>query len=436
MVKDNENGLLPPIYATEKFTGNNGLCISLAGQDIASLAFWGVGLLSGLFVFRLIFPIFSLIYNAAIFYLALRSLFLLLRPNIPKTPWSFQIKFFSLALSLVFSLVFGIDFFYKNFVALTSQFLMILIFLKKPTDEEAISYIGGFKISLMINYLFGVVQLLFILIKGINIFYPIGLYFGLYESVSASQEASTRVTGLVWDPYVIGMYCTLGFFLFKSRIVKALTVVLLYFSFSRAGEVGFICATLYYFFPVVKKWMKKDHFAMPLFCLCFVVFLSFIPNFINMLDFDRGFSRKSQGWRRVEYITKIPEIWKEDGNPFLAIFGGAPAYTGARHVLTSVNSMAKKDSLRLGKEKSIYWTVETDWFGILIGRGIFGFIVYLSLYLYIVFSKVNRKNKAIAIAVLVAGVGYYYDTAIFSMFTIYFAGTTKNIDKYLSRKSV
>ena len=182
--------------------------------------------------------------------------------------------------------------------------------------------------------------------------------------------------------------------------------------------------------------MKKDHFATPLFCLCFVVFLSFIPSFINALDFDRGFSRKSQGWRRVEYITKIPEIWKEDNSPFLAIFGGAPAYTGARHVLTSVDSMAKKDSLRLGKEKGIYWTVETDWFGILVGRGIFGFIVYLSLYLYIVFSKVNRKNKAVAIAVLMAGVGYYYDTAIFSMFTIYFAGTTKNIDKYLSRKSI
>ena len=405
-------------------------------QNIANIAFWGIGLLAGLFVFRLLFPVFALLYNGAVFYLALRSLFLLFRPNISKTPWAFQIKFFSLAISLVFSLLFGLEFFYRNFAALASQFLMILIFLKNPTDGEAVSYINGFKISLMINYLFGLVQLLFILIKGINIFYPVGLYLGLYESVSASQEASTRVTGLVWDPYVIGMYCTLGFFLFKTRIIKILTIVLLYFSFSRAGEVGFICAALYYFFPVVKKWMRKEHLAMPLFCLCFFVFLAFVPIFIDVLDFDRGFSRKSQGWRRVEYITKIPEIWNADGNPFLAIFGGAPAYTGARHVLTSVDSKAKRDILRLKKEKRIYWTVETDWFGILIGRGIFGFLAYLSLYLYIVFSNCNRKNKAIAISVLMAGVGYYYDTAIFSMFTIYFAGATKDINRYLSRKTI
>lgn len=32
MVKDNETGLLPPIYGTKKFTENSGLCISLAEQ--------------------------------------------------------------------------------------------------------------------------------------------------------------------------------------------------------------------------------------------------------------------------------------------------------------------------------------------------------------------------------------------------------------------
>ena len=99
--------------------------------------------------------------------------------------------------------------------------------------------------------------------------------------------------------------------------------------------------------------------------------------------------------------------------------------------------MAKRDSYRGyarsggDEDKLLYWTVETDWFAILIGRGVFGLFVYLALFFCIFKKNIARTNKAIAMAVFAGGVGYYYDSAIFSCFMVYFCGSTKNIEEYI-----
>jgi lipoprotein signal peptidase len=84
-------------------------------------------------------------------------------------------------------------------------------------------------------------------------------------------------------------------------------------------------------------------------------------------------------------------------------------------------------------EGGCYWCVETDWFGLLLGRGIFGILVYISLFLRILTKKVNRTNKAIALAIFVGGVGYLYDSAIFTSFMLYFCATVKNLNFYLQK---
>lgn len=403
-------------------------------RKIADFCFFYIGLMTGLMIFRNVIHVLGLLYNLCVAYLAVRSIWICVQDKCLLTIWPFRFKILALCLSLTFSLCFSVEFFAKNLVALASQFLMCFIFLKIPSERETKSFIKGFKIVLAINYAFALLQLIIIKIYKVNIFYYLGFYLGLYDSASLAETSVSRITGLIWDPYVLGMFCAIGFFLFKKRWMKILIIVLLFFSYSRSGEVGFVAAFCYWIYPDLKKILKRQHLALPLMLLLFVPFLFLLPKALDKMDFSRGFSRESQGWRRIEYITKIPEVWAEDNNPFLAIFGGAPFYTGARYMFTSVDSMAKTDQQRLSggdEEKAVCWVVETDWFGLLIGRGIFGLLAYLSLFFYIFKMNIARTNKAVAMAVFIAGVGYYFDSAIFACFMVYFAGSTKNLEKFL-----
>lgn len=405
---------------------NTQLLIYKNKTNLTSFFFFYIGLNTGLFIFRNIFPVLSLFYTFSVVWLSFYSLYICLITRCCLTVFPFRLKLLALAISLTFSLIFGFEFFFRNLIALASQILMCFIFLRKPSFNEVKNFIFGFKIVLLVNYIFALIQLVIIKLYGINIFYLLGYYLGLYEDIASAKTNISRITGLIWDPYVLGMFCALGFFLFKNKWIKLLTLVLLYFSFSRAGQVGFFAGLFCYVFPYVKKMMKKDSTILPALTLCFVIFLCLLPKIIDFLDFDRGFSRESQGWRRVEYIIKVPEIWKNDSTPMLAVFGGAPFYSGARYVYTPVESLTKETS------SDEYWIVETDWFGILIGRGIFGFFAYISLFVYILLQKnIATLNKAIAFTVFVGGIGYYYDSAIFSCFMVYFAGSTKNLNLYL-----
>jgi hypothetical protein len=395
-------------------------------QKIADFCFFFLAFGVGIHIFRQVFPPFAFLYSVALLFVAVRSVYhcIFFRCALSDSP--FRLKLLAMLLSLTFSLIFSTEFFVRNAVALTGQFLMCMVFLRKPKESEVRSFLLGFKITLFINYMFSLVQLFFILVFRVNIFYYLGYYIGLYENANLAERNISRVTGLIWDPYVIGMFCTLGFFIFKRKIMKIIILVILFFSYSRAGQVGFFCGVSYLIFPHVKKILKKDYFALPVvfIFLCAIVIL--LPVIIDVLDVDRGFSRSSSGWRRVEYITKIPEIWAADKNPCLVLFGGAPFYTGGRYMFTTVNSMAKG-------EGGCYWCVETDWFGLLLGRGIFGILVYISLFLRILTKKVNRTNKAIALAIFVGGVGYLYDSAIFTSFMLYFCATVKNLNFYLQK---
>lgn len=401
---------------------------------VVQFTFFYIGLMTGLFVFRNAFFLLGVIYNFCIFFLAFRALWLSTQDFVYLSIWPFRLKFFSLCFSLIFSLSFSSIFFVRNFVALGSQFLMCVIFLKIPTEEEVKSFIKGFKIVLIINYIFAFFQLVVIKIKGINIFYYLGYYLGLYDSVSLAKIETSRITGLIWDPYVLGMFCTLGFFLFKKKVVKIFVLVLLYFTFSRAGEVGFAVAFCYWILPKVRNFLKKDYISICIVLLLIASFILLLPKILESTNFYRGFSKESSGWRRIEYITKIPEVWISDKNIFLPIFGGAPFYSGARYIYTPVDSFIRSDVYHQAagdEEKIIYWVVESDWFSILIGRGLFGFFCYVILFFYILKMEVSRLNKSIALAIFFAGIGYYYDSAIFSSFMVYFAGSTKKIEDYL-----
>lgn len=385
-------------------------------DSFSSFCYSYIGLMSGLYIFRKALKILDYLYTLCMLFLAIRALKYSIKKSL--SDWTFVVKPYLLIISLLFSYsLVDFGFMLKNLTAITSMLIMGVIFLKKPNKAEISCFVKMLKICLLLNYVFSTIQLIVILVLHINIFYYLGYYLHIYDSLDTKLiENATRITGFIWDPYVLGMFCALGFFLFEKKITKIWILILLYFSFSRAGQLGLFAACLFYYWHDVKRYLKKEYFAMPLIMLLLVFIILLSPKIISLMDLDRGFSRNSAGWRRVEYITKLPEIWQADKNLSYVLFGGAPGYSGARYMLSSVSSMAKE------METTLYWGVETDWFGILIGRGIIGFIFYLLLYLKILLSKKNRINKAIAIAILFGGIGYVYDTAVFACFLVYFAG--------------
>lgn len=385
-------------------------------NPLVSFCYAYIGLMSGLFIFRKAFKFLDYIYVLCMICLGIRSINFCLQN--PLSDWTFVIKPYLLVISLLASFQLkDFSFLIKNLTAIASMLIMGMIFLKKPNKLESICFIKALKVCFVLNYIFASLQLIIIIIFKVNIFYYLGYYLHIYDSVNTDMvQNATRITGFIWDPYVLGMFCAVGFFIFTSKYMKLWVIILLYFSSSRAGQLGLLMACIIYYRHSVKRFLKKDCFALPLFFLTLFCIILCVPTIIDFLDLDRGFSRTSVGWRRVEYITKLPEVWSQDRNLLYIFFGGAPGYTGARYVLTSVDSMAKNTIFTL------YWSVESDWFGILIGRGIVGFLGYFILHIKIILSKKSNLNRALVAAIFFGGIGYVYDTAIFSCFIVYFAG--------------
>ena len=298
----------------------------------------------------------------------------------------------------------------ENIVALVSVFLIAFIFSKKPNDSDLKAFFAGYKISLIIDFLYATVQLIILLITKQNI----NNYLYIFLGMNRDADWETRIAGLCWDPYLLGMFCATGFFLFKSKIVKIWLCILLFFSFSRAGEVALASACLYYYFPTIRKNLNMKNIAV--FLGASTVFLIFLlPIVLDKLDFSRGFSKSSSGWRRVEHYICIPDIWDDDNNILRPLFGGAPFYNGARFYFSNVDTMCKRTIRKYD------WVIESDIAGIIWGRGIVGLLIHLFINISIAYKSKNRLLATLAVAVFAGGIGYDYDFAIFANMITCFA---------------
>ena len=371
---------------------------------------WFIGLNTSLFIFRDAFSVVKFIYTASIVLFAMTSITKVYFGKAVGNGLYF-IKILTFILSLLLSLNYSMDFFIANFTGLFSLFLLAVMFLSKSSYEELDAFIAGYKLSLLIDFIYAGIQLVIILCTGININNFLLFYIGHTSSIDAKM--STRIAGLCWDPYLLGMFCATGFFLFKSKIFKLYILILLYFSSSRAGQVGWFAAFCFFYWKNIRRWLTPRRFALVSFCFLFLPLL--LPKVFDALDFGRGFNKKSVGWRRVEYIIDIPRIWEADESIFPVLFGGAPYYTGARFYYSEIESMTNATIRRP------LWTIETDWPGTILGCGIIGFIVYVLLYVHVLLHSKNKILKALCLAIFVGGIGYQYNLAVFSNIIFAFA---------------
>jgi hypothetical protein len=370
--------------------------------------FFYIGLNTSLFIFREAFFVIKATYIACNIFVAFRSLYLLL---INKEKYSNNVltgKYFIFVFSLFLAIAYSTDFFVKNLVASASIFLMAITFLKKTSMIEAHSFFFGYKISLIINFIYAGLELIFLLFFKISLNQILFPLLGFIDKQNVSIYG--RISGLIWDPYLLGIFCTTGFFLFNNNCIKIYLLILLYYSGSRSGQVGLLVAMIYYY---TKSFISYRRVILIFFAI--VLLVIFVPQFI---DFNRGFDDTSKsGNRRIEYVTFIPKIWRMDISPLNIFFGGAPWYSGARFYFSQLKS--DTNDLSVNEE----WVIESDWSGLILGRGIIGFFYYLYIFFVIILKQKNRKLKALSVAIFFAGIGYNYDLAIFINYLLFFSSS-------------
>jgi hypothetical protein len=370
--------------------------------------FFYIGFNAGFFIFREAIFLIKVTYAICNVFIALRALYLLL---INREKYSNNVligKCYIFIFSLLLAVTYSIDFFIQNLVASASIFLMAIAFLKKTNFIEMNSFFFGYKISLIINFIYAGIELIFLLYFKVSINQTLFLLLGFTEVQDVSLGG--RISGLIWDPFVLGIFCATGFFLFKNKLLKIYILILLYYSGSRSGQVGLLVAMIYYYSRCFFSYRR-----MVLFFFAIIIFLFSVPHFI---DFSRGFGGTSKmGNRRIEYVTFIPKIWMVDNSSLNILLGGAPWYSGARFYF----SRLKSDTNDLSPHEK--WVIESDWSGIILGRGVVGFIYYWYILLVIMLYQKNRQMKAISLLIFFAGIGYSYDLAIFINYILYFASS-------------
>jgi hypothetical protein len=370
--------------------------------------FFYIGLNTCFFIFREAFFIIKLTYISCNVFVALRALYLLI---INEDKYSNNIligKYFIFIFSLFLAGTYSNEFFIHNLTASVSIFLMAITFLRKTNIIEAYSFFSGYKISLIINFIYAGLELIFLLFFKIRLNQMLLPFLGFIDKQDVSLYG--RISGLLWDPFLLGVFCATGFFIFKNNCLKIYLLILLYYSGSRSGQVGLLMAIIYYYC----KYFFSYRRAVLLF-FAVIIFAILVPRFI---DFDRGFRGTSKlGDRRIEYVTFIPKIWQVDSSPLNILLGGAPWYSGARFYFSKLKSDINDTSIN---EK---WVIESDWSGVILGRGIIGLFYYLYIFLMIILNQKNRKIKAISLAIFFAGIGYNYDLAIFINYILFFSSS-------------
>ena len=206
-----------------------------------------------------------------------------------------------------------------------------------------------------------------------------------------------RLTGFAMDPFYLGFFCNYVIFLSKKRLIKLLALFCLIFSFSRSNLLGFCIYLAYKLFSSSRNF-KEKYISKPFVCISvpLVILISFVIVF-----FSQGVGATHN--HRIFYFLLPFSIFSE--NPLLLPFGGSPILTGGIYPFYSY--LSEFAYLPKTMSENFAWAIESDWAGIVIGRGFFGIITYLLIFADIVLKKkIPVENKVLAIAVFIGGVGY------------------------------
>lgn len=306
-------------------------------------------------------------------------------------------------------------------------YLFILFFLKiNPSYFK--SYINGLKIGIIINFIWAILEFLLWQINGfmLNDFVfreklGIDVNHTWINYRDFHGNLFLRSCGISWDPAILGFYCVLGFFIFKNKKIKLLSTLILFLGDSRSGMLALLCTTLgikiYYY---IREYMKERNINSILKIGTISILGVFLLGsflYFKVSDVSKGGNKLRASYYKMAVLSTV-----ERGKLGLFLFGGSSHYTG--------NIFSKNNNLKqeLGIKHSKNWKIESDWAGILAGRGWIGFIMYVFLYIFTFLRLKLRELKSIILSIFFLGIGYIYeDSFITNIIYIYISEFEKAI---------
>ena len=307
----------------------------------------------------------------------------------------------------------------ETFKILSFLFLLVFIKIKKI---EIIKFYKGLKIGVFINLVWATLELILWNLGKIR------LNEIIFEKILGYNVGHTwlntkfvfnyemiRVCGFAWDPSFLGVLSVLGVFIFKNKYLKLYSLFILFNTYSRSGQVALIFTFLSVnFITKLKKINYKKIIQ-----LIIVIILG-----ISIVNYFIGTTKNSHigDKRRLQYYFSAIESTYINKNIFLFLWGGSPFKTGNPLYL---NKSLQEKTL-LSKNMTVGWRIESDWAGILTGRGWLNFLLYLYIHIYVLFVCKNKDLKNITMIFLFAGIGYTYENSIvINLFLIYFYNNFK-----------
>ncbi len=326
-----------------------------------------------------------------------------------KVIFNFLLIYYMLIFISIFSgMEYSKQLFYKNLYSFSTVrilFFLIILSFYKISNLNVKSFISGLKIGIFINYIWGTLEFLlweFLKIPlNHNIFYEI-LRMDVGHTWLNIRDGNIRVCGFSWDPLTIGMLSALGFFLYNNKYLKFYSLAILYLSGSRNSILA--CILTYLFICIYKSLRKNKKLGILLIIGSLLISLTIVTYFSKYKNYESyGNSRRKQ------YYFSAIESTYINGNPILFLFGGSPIHTG--RIFVENKELSQKTYLESNMFNS-YWKIESDWAGILAGRGWIGLISYILLFCLSIYMVPDILLKKIIILFFFLGIGYYYETSL------------------------
>ena len=332
--------------------------------------------------------------------------------------------YINIFISIIVGMYYGIENFKSNFF--TFEFIKVILFLMilflvKFNNKKYIYFIKGLKIGIIINLIWATLELILWWTLDFSwntyIFEKILDYKINHSWINTKlifNREFLRVCGFSWDPSFLGMLSALGVLILNNRFWRYYSFFILLNTYSRSGQVAFIFSIFALkIFDLLKninyKNFIKNIFKISLPCILGVFFIFYFINTTQNSHYGDT--------RRRQYYFSAMESTIVNKKISLFLWGGSPFKTGN---ILYLNKKIKEKSF-LEKKMIINWKIESDWAGILAGRGWLGFLYYIFLHLYIIIKAKDKELRKLTSIFLFAGIGYTYENSlIINLVMIYF----------------
>lgn len=369
--------------------------------------FYIMGAVSGLYCLRI--NNISLIFFPLFIIIIISILGFIKKPSIKLNIMDYY--YFCILISLIVGVRYGELFYYnlKSFELIKIiLFLTITIFFK--INKESIhKFIAGIKLTIFLNIVWGTLEFISWETKG---FLLNNYIFGDILNIDTGGHgwiylrSLTRIglCGFSWDPLHLGILSALGVIIYKNKILKLYSLIILLLCGSRAGIVGLSgCYLISYFMNNLKNINFKK------LILNYILLIGILFSMVLFFKYKVNHDNIGDKRRKAYYISAIKStLLKNKIETFL--FGGSPFYSG--NILASDIDLAKKTYLGLEMYK-MNWKIESDWAHILTGRGWVGLFNYFFVFFISYFKAKESILKKSILLYFVAGIGYYFESSLY-----------------------